>query len=56
MVLRVFVVSFGTWFWWRRRGSNPRPQVRCSRLYMFILSISLTQCYPTDRENKERFW
>ena len=28
--------------WWRRRESNPRPQVRCPWFYMLSLVINLT--------------
>lgn len=37
------------YIWWRRRESNPRPQVLCHRLYMLILSIVLTSSNPTGR-------
>jgi len=35
--------------WWRRRESNPRPQVRYLRSYMFIGLLSLTMSF-TIRE------
>ena len=41
------VVTFCVW--WRRRESNPRPQVLCQRLYMLIPPIVLTASNPTDR-------
>ena len=42
--------------WWRRRESNPRPQVICFRLYMLIRPISLVESYPVGRENNQRSW
>ena len=42
--------------WWRRRESNPRPQVIRLRLYMLIRSIDLTWAYPTGREKQKRAW
>jgi hypothetical protein len=42
----------GLCVWWRRRESNPRPQILRFQLYMFIPSIILTTSYPMDRENK----
>ena len=42
--------------WWRRRESNPRPQVLCLRLYMLIRSINLVEGYPSGRENQQRAW
>ena len=41
--------------WWRRRESNPRPQVLRHRIYMLILSIDLIGCYPTGRDHRQRF-
>jgi len=38
--------------WWRRRESNPRPQILRFQLYMLISSIILTTSYPMNRENK----
>ena len=42
--------------WWRRRESNPRPQVLRLWLYMLIRSIDLVDGYPTGRENQQRAW
>jgi len=46
----------GFCYWWRRRESNPRPQVLRLWLYMLILSINLVDGYPTGRENQRRAW
>jgi hypothetical protein len=46
------LVRYETYIWWRRRESNPRPQILRYQLYMLIPSISLTISYPMDRENK----
>ena len=42
--------------WWRRRESNPRPQVISFRLYMLIRPINLIEGYPVGRENQQRAW
>ena len=42
--------------WWRRRESNPRPQVIRFRLYMLIRPINLIEGYPVGRENQQRAW
>jgi len=46
----------GLWMikWWRRRESNPRPQILRLRFYMLIPSIDLTNCYPKGREDNWR--
>jgi len=44
------------YIWWRRRESNPRPQVLRPWLYMLIRSIDLVDGYPTGRENQQRAW
>ena len=45
--------------WWRRRESNPRPQVLRYRFYVRVQPIDLAPCYPADGENtkpaSERF-
>jgi hypothetical protein len=41
-------------FWWRRRESNPRPQVIHLQLYMLSRVFDLTVSYPTGRENWQR--
>ena len=41
-------------FEWRRRESNPRPQVLCRRFYMLSRIFVLTVCYPTGREDTQR--
>ncbi len=43
-------------YWWRRRESNPSPQVIRLWLYMLIRSISLIEGYPIGRENQQRAW
>ena len=48
------MVYWQTFNWWRRRESNPRPQILCRQLYMLIQSINLTVCYPIGRENIRR--
>ena len=35
--------------WWRRRESNPRPQIRYSRSYMLSLFFNLPLPLPKDR-------
>jgi len=40
--------------WWRRRESNPRPQVLRPQIYMRSRVIDLTGCYPTGREDRRR--
>ena len=47
---------FRCFMWWRRRESNPRPQVLRLWLYMLIRSIYLIAGYPTGRENRQRAW
>ena len=42
-------------YWWRRRESNPRPQVLCRRFYMLSRVFNLAGCYPTGREDRQRF-
>jgi len=42
--------------WWRRRESNPRPQVLRRWLYMLIRPIYLIDGYPVGRENQQRAW
>lgn len=44
----------GFYVWWRRRESNPRPQILRFRIYMFSSSINLTLRYPMNRENVKR--
>jgi len=46
----------GVRHWWRRRESNPRPQVIRFRLYMLIRPINLINGYPVGRENQKRSW
>ncbi len=36
-------------YWWRRRESNPRPEILYRWHYMRSLSLVLTDCPPTDR-------
>lgn len=55
LVLRVFIGSLKTLYWWRRRELNPRPQALCHWLYMLIPTLCLTGCYPPDGENRQRF-
>ncbi len=38
--------------WWRRRESNPSPQVIRFRLYMLIRPINLIKGYPVGRESQ----
>ena len=38
--------------WWRRRESNPRPQVLRLWLYMLIPVLYLITGYPTGREDQ----
>ena len=40
---------------WRRRESNPRPQIFCRRFYMLSRVFNLAGCYPTGREDRQRF-
>ena len=42
--------------WWRRRESNPRPQVLCLWHYMLSHVFSLTAGFPTDRATERRSW
>jgi hypothetical protein len=49
--LEVILSLCETMYWWRRRESNPRPQILRSQIYMFISSIVLTSSYPMNREN-----
>ena len=37
--------------WWRRRESNPRPQVIRFRLYMLSRPINFIAGYPVDEGN-----
>src|SRR5699024_9345977 len=37
--------------WWRRRESNPRPQILDPRVYMLISSLIVGLRYPTKRES-----
>lgn len=36
-------------FWWSWGESNPRPQSRHLKIYMFIWSIDLTQMLPDQQ-------
>ena len=37
LALTDFIVSFKTMYWWRRRGSNPRPQaLRSTDLHVYF--------------------
>ena len=40
--------------WWRRRESNPRPQVRCPWFYMLSLVINLTAPSLTGKRDERR--
>ncbi len=46
----VFCGSLWTIKWWRRRESNPRPQMLPSRIYM--LSSRLEVSHPVCRGNR----
>ena len=37
--------------WWRRRGSNPRPQILCLRHYMFSFVIKIHE----NKVNEQTF-
>ncbi len=43
------------WYWWRRRESNPRPQVLCPRIYMripsFVLLAATRRAGKTDSQS-----
>ena len=39
----------GFCYWWRRRESNPRPQVLYGQRYMLSPLFDLTRCTPTGR-------
>jgi hypothetical protein len=41
------------WCWWRRRESNPRPQVLCFSVYMFRLPIHFN-CPVTRRSGRSQ--
>jgi len=42
LAFQAFLGSYETYLWWRRRESNPRPQILHFWIYMLMLFISLT--------------